>query len=349
MVALNMPGVCRLFSRRKLVILLYHGFTDEQFQGIRNNQGKHVHIEKFRRQLAFLTRHYNIVPLRQAVDYCGGRGSLADNSVVITMDDGYESNYSLAWPVLREFDAPASIFITTGFVDAGEFLWTDRLEYAIDTTSADKVDFEVNGARHHFSLSDRLQCYRQINLLFKSLPQERLAGAMEQLERATGTRLGQGAVPAIYRPLTWEQVREMAREGLVSFGAHTRSHVVMGRCTTETVRAETTGSKATVERHLGVPCDLFCYPNGQPGDFNDLTENILRENGFVCGLTTVEGMNGPGSNVYELRRFQVTDGRSHDEFILNVAGVLTVMKRIRQRVCAGVMKSGPVVAKHPED
>lgn len=331
LVALNIPGACRLLTRRKCVILLYHGFTDEPHGGIRNNQGKHLHIEKFRRQLAFLTRHYKIVSLQQAVEYCAGRGTVADHSVVITMDDGYESNYTLAWPLLREFNAPASIFLTTGFVEAGAFLWTDRLEYAIDTSTADSVELAVDGVRHRFSLHDRLHCYRRINALLKSLPQERLADALEQLERATGTRLGQDPVPPIYKPLTWKQITEMAHGGLVSFGAHTRSHVVVSGCTPEIMRTEIVESKVAIERNVGVSCDLFCYPNGQPGDFNGHTEKILRENGFVCGLTTVEGMNGPGSNVYELRRFQVTDGRSHEQFVLNVAGVLSVMKAIKRR------------------
>ncbi|MEM9383927.1 MAG: polysaccharide deacetylase family protein [Pseudomonadota bacterium] len=75
---------------------------------------------QFRAQLAYLRDHgYRVVHLEEALAFLTGDGTLPPRSVVITIDDGYPSTYSVAFPLLREFDFPATVFVYSDFVGRG--------------------------------------------------------------------------------------------------------------------------------------------------------------------------------------------------------------------------------------
>jgi len=75
-----------------------------------------VSDECFDQQMEFLSTHFDIVRLSDMVRYVLGRASLREGSVAITFDDGYEDNLSSAAPILKRYNAPATIFIATDFV-----------------------------------------------------------------------------------------------------------------------------------------------------------------------------------------------------------------------------------------
>lgn len=115
------------------------------------------------------------------------------------------------------------------------------------------------------------------------------------------------AIPAIYLPLNWDQVDEMQRSGLVGFGGHTHSHVILGRTRSQTILEELTQSKSIIENHIGAACHHFCYPNGDTGDFSVESECLVKQTGFRSSVVTLGGFNAPGSSPFLLRRSGMTN------------------------------------------
>ena len=133
----------RLVPSGSVRILMYHGFTEErECRGIRNYGGKHLQIEKFEEQMRYLDRHCRVIPLEDGIEAFRGRQKNVPQSVILTMDDGYGSNYALAYPVLKRYGMPATIFVSTDFVEKKDFLWMDRVEYAIDRTTQHQLRIE---------------------------------------------------------------------------------------------------------------------------------------------------------------------------------------------------------------
>jgi peptidoglycan/xylan/chitin deacetylase (PgdA/CDA1 family) len=62
------------------------------------------------------------------------------------------------------------------------------------------------------------------------------------------------------RPCSWQQLREMSADGLVSIGSHSCSHSNLARANSQAARAEVVDSKMRLEDRLGVPVESFCYP-----------------------------------------------------------------------------------------
>jgi len=116
-------------------ILMYHH--------IDSNAGRSklsVSPESFKRQMEFLKKHnYNIVSLTTLAELLKSKASMPRKTIAVTFDDGYEDNYSNAFPVLREYDIPATIFVATDKVGREGYVDWRQLEemasYGIDIGS----------------------------------------------------------------------------------------------------------------------------------------------------------------------------------------------------------------------
>lgn len=271
---------------------MFHGLTDRDPAGLENCQHKHLHVQRFEALAAHLASHYDVLSMDELTGLLEQGGRLPAFPAVLTFDDGFASNYHLAYPVLRRYGLPATIYLETEFVEEKKPIWVDRVDYAMQQAGRSRGEL--------VSFKEGI----------KPLPQVEILAAVERLESETGHRLGRADrddVPAIYRALDWAQVREMVASGLISFGSHTHSHVLLGRAAPEVIRHELLESRRIIERETGVPCTHFCYPNGYLGDFSDISEQILRELGFRSSLTTVGGLNPTPCSAFLLRRLGMTN------------------------------------------
>lgn len=285
--------------RGELRVLMFHGLTDKEHSGLENCQHKHLDVGRFEALAASLAAHYDVLSLDELTALLEQGRPLPAYPAVLTFDDGFASNYHLAYPVLRRFGLPATIYLETEFVDEKKPIWVDRVDHAMQQAGRSRADL--------VSFKEKL----------KPLPQTEILAAVERLEAETGHRLGRADrddVPAIYRALDWAQVREMAASGLVTFGSHTHSHVILGRAAPDVIRHELVESRRIIEKETGTQCVHFCYPNGAPGDFSETSEQILRELGFRSSLTTVGGLNPVPCSPFLLRRLGMTNDLRRAQF-----------------------------------
>jgi peptidoglycan/xylan/chitin deacetylase (PgdA/CDA1 family) len=114
------------------------------------------------------------------------------------------------------------------------------------------------------------------------------------------------------RPLmTWEEIREAARESLFSFQSHTSSHPKLTRIPISQVREEMLRSKQIIEDRLGRPCHHFAYPYG---DFNDDVKKVAEETGYRTACSTRWGHNRPGDDLYSLYRIGISNENRVPDF-----------------------------------
>jgi len=108
-------------------ILGYH-----RVGNVRSDHVPTVSAEAFERQLKFLT-HYRVVSLEEVVGYVDRGQPVPRRSVVITFDDGYAETHTIAWPLLKRFGLPATVFITPAEVGAPGFVtWEQVVEMSED-------------------------------------------------------------------------------------------------------------------------------------------------------------------------------------------------------------------------
>ncbi len=113
------PTGIRTGGYQTVPILCYHRF---------GSRGSRLTVtgQDFQAQMEYLARNdYHVITLRQLAAFIEGNEALPPKSVVITIDDGYRSNYEIAYPILKRLDFPATVFLYSDFVGAPDALtWT---------------------------------------------------------------------------------------------------------------------------------------------------------------------------------------------------------------------------------
>jgi len=298
----------RRANRRKLSILMFHGFASGEQQAFEKMEHKHLDVKKWRTFAHWLSSNHRVLPLGEAISFLEQGKSLPDHAMCLTIDDGFRSTHDLAFPILQELQLPASIYLATAFVDEKKPIWVDRVSYCL--AKAGKSNAELRAAKN----------------ALKNRNQDNIEAAVSELENQSGfampSRVDAPLLPDTQRSLDWDQITKMRDSGLVEFGSHTHTHRILGRCSSEVILHELRKSKSIIEEHLGGNCDLFCYPNGTPGDFTNLTEAIVRETGHRASLTTKPGWNAYNASPFALRRLGVDNSLDLTRLKLMVTGVM---------------------------
>ena len=319
---LTPPLLSRLHPGQ-LAILTYHGVVEAP-QPIPDPCM--VHIDDFRRQMHFLRENYDVLPLDEAVCRCRERRAQRP-IVAITFDDGYQSNHDLALPVLEKLGLPATIYLTTGFLDTDTTIWTGLLQHAFTVTRLKRLEWR--GRQWELdSLPARAACLRELKTEIKSQPQASLFATVAELTQSLtgGDRIALDA-SSPYRMLDAASLQRLAKSDCIQLGAHTHQHFVLSRIERELQRSEIQISKQMVEALTSKPCRTFAYPNGRPEDFNDDTLAIVEDLGFEFAVTTVEGLCNPASfSPLRLPRLAVDGQSSFSQFKL---GLFNIPGRLR--------------------
>jgi peptidoglycan/xylan/chitin deacetylase (PgdA/CDA1 family) len=326
-----------LFLSKNVQIIMYHGFTDQEDPIEQDNVfGKYLFVKNFKDQIEFLKENYNIISLEHFVQCCKRKTSLPKNAVILTFDDGYKSNYTLAYPILKEYNVPATIFIATNFVEYKEPLRPDRIQYAILHSDQKIIELDIDGYKFYLDLSHFESKQKQIEIIddkLKSISEDQIDRLILKLEEVCGKKLNDTvSIPRILQPLDWNEISEMLKSGLVSIGSHTCAHVIMTQCDQKKMTSEVSLSRKLIEQRTGKKCALFCYPNGTVDDFNQLTKQALIDAGYDCAVTTVKGINTKNSDLFTLNRIGTQNGQSLENYKNGLLQSYQHCRKFRNRV-----------------
>ena len=254
----------------------------------------------FRRQMLYLREHFDVVPLAELPAAIANMPSRP--VAAITFDDGFMDNCTLALPILRELQIPATVFLCTELIDTDSTVWFCRVNRAVAETESNTVTWH-NEVIDLSSCSSRLEASLRLQESIKKMSPINVDQEVDRLVAELGSTPGVPVKPASpYRMLTSQAIAEMLDSGLIEFGAHTRTHAILSRLSPDQQQHEIVGSIEAVEAATGRPCRLFAYPNGTPGDYDDETLRILTERGIELAVTATAGTNVEGTPPLEIHR-----------------------------------------------
>lgn len=284
----------------------------------------------FEKQILYLRRRHTMMSLAELGKALNEGTRIPANAAVVTFDDGYKDNYLNAYPILKKYNVPATIFLATGHIDGAAMFWWDKVAFALHKTTSETLELGELGTYQVRGANDRTLAARAIAARLKNLPNDEKNRTIEEMVR----RLGVDIPSAVGKELvlSWDEIREMAKNG-ITFGAHTVSHPILTRVPLEQAREEIVASQRRIEEELGGAVDTFSYPNGGPGDFNDDIKSIIRQNRFVCAVACFPSrLVSATSDPYELGR--VSPRWTFGTFHLGVSGLypdlLALLSRIRR-------------------
>ena len=297
----NTHGLLRFpFIKRKnfnnVQIFAYHRVNNQRDPFFRG-----ISIDTFKKQIEYIAYRFNVLSLEDAVEQMR-REDVVDNAIVITFDDGYRDVYLHAFPILKQFSIPATVFLPTAVIGSGQVLWHDRVFSAFrETREPFLKEYGKNPKTYPMRiLHEKLLTLYEILQFLRSLDGDERSFWIERLvDNLCVTDIKE--TPNLM--LTWDDVKHMHENGLY-FGSHTVTHPILSRTPCDEIRKELYESKNTIEENLCSPVRTFAYPVGRREDFNDNVKNLLKEVGYICALTMIFGTNEPRQDLFSLRRGQ---------------------------------------------
>jgi peptidoglycan/xylan/chitin deacetylase (PgdA/CDA1 family) len=256
---------------------------------------------EFEEKIKYLARHYKFISLKECIKYLT-KDRRPANCVVLTFDDGYKSIYTKVFPILRRYNIPATVFITAGFIGDNKMIWHDKLTLLIAKTQVKEFSIpELSGRVYKVRmLHERKQSYEDINKLLKKIENNKKEDILDKM--FDYLQLGRADLANNNLMLSWHEIDEMHKSGLISFGSHTMSHPILTMVSLEQAKYEIQQSAKIIEENLREPVRFFSYPNGDYNDFNEDIKDLVKKSGYLCGCSTVDKFNNGGMDLFALCR-----------------------------------------------
>ena len=229
-------------------VLCYHRFKKRKITDkIKKKWGDIYYLNPamFEEHIKFIKKNYSIISMNKYLMYLDGQASIPDRSVVITIDDGYKSVYTKAFPILKKYEVPAIVYLYQDFIPGGR------------------------------------------------------------------------------NALTFDEVKEMMREG-IEFGCHSKSHPILTSKWknrnnrrkkrkmddaeyVKMLEKEIIGSKIYLEDNLRVPMSTFAYPYGT---YSKEVHHFIKKAGYKAAFSVVASYNTRDTYRYALKRTMIYNSTS---------------------------------------
>jgi peptidoglycan/xylan/chitin deacetylase (PgdA/CDA1 family) len=306
-------------NSKSLLILCYHGISksDEDLW----KPSLYMDPVTFRRRLATIRSFgLDVLPLADALGKIEA-GTLKRPAVALTFDDGWHDFYTSAWPLLREFGYPATVYQTTYYAYYNRPVFDTTCSYLLWKGMGRTVS---DPGHMGLPITVRLDSMAAVDETAKQLrffANETLLGG-EEKDRALAILAEQLGVDLkeILRTRTLHlmnptELAEVARHD-ISVELHTHRHKLpMDRVS---FLEEIAQNRQLIRAATGKIPKHFCYPNGA---HRPETTDWLREAGVTSATTCDPGLVSKGADMMLLPRVTDSNNVSQARFESWLAGI----------------------------
>lgn len=235
------------------------------------------------------------------------RSSGSERFAVFTFDDGYRDNVTMALPIFRAHRAPFGLYVATGLIDRTITYWWGALASLV--AASERLEL------HRLGLAETvtIDSWPEKQVLFGRL-QHWVHENLEPRSRIILEWCGENGIegPAVLNEdaLTWDELRSLAQDPLVTIGAHGITHSRLARLDEAAVFQELSESRARLELQLGRPIRHFAYPYGGPDACGPREFGMTASAGYLTAVTTRRGnlFAAHANHLTALPRRRLTEG-----------------------------------------
>ena len=301
----GIPAFFHWINRNKLLVLAYHGIYDgpKTFNLLPET---FVHVDDMTAQLKFIKKRYNVVSPADVLDSIERGSILPPNSALVTFDDGYESFYRLAAPVLAGLRIKTIVFIPTRYMDRHEPFWFDILWYFIQYSSYENLQWLGSLLNIDMTNRNRALIKKPAFSRMKRMPLEKrddlMISVTQRVQEYSGSR---SAMISLFYPMNYEQARYLSNNGDVFLGGHTHSHTILSAISETEAAEEIKINKEKIEQSLNKACVFFAYPNGKEYDFNQTHKDILMNIGYKAAFSLTQKRSLINKDPFDISRIHI--------------------------------------------
>jgi peptidoglycan/xylan/chitin deacetylase (PgdA/CDA1 family) len=283
-------------------ILCYHGVSSNPNFEINN---RHIHINEFEKNLIYLTKNFQIVPLNEIFEDYKNDIHSKKPKVALSFDDGYLNNITTALPLLEKYNAFATFFIVSNSLEDNHFiLWPDIIEIAIYSNKLDSlifnnIDFFNNeitdyikkmGAEREIALENFKNKYIQKNVIQENKEYLKL--------------------------INKDDLKKLSKNRLIEIGSHTHLHYNLGNINIDLAEKELVYSKNLIEEIIQKDVITIAFPDG---NYNEDIKNLSEKIGYKNLCAVNYNLPNDKNDKRILNRFMISNSTTHESNIIRLS------------------------------
>ena len=304
----------------KGAILVYHRVVKDEELEEDLELGLTVSCSSFEKHIKEIKSKYKICSMDEFVKNLKKKTN--EFMVAITFDDGYKDNLYQALPILTKHEVPASIYVTTRFLNQEVDIWWYELGEVIQNKK--EINFEYQGKKFNFLLDNKKQkflAYQNLMKLFKSL---KIDAQSELIEKITNTKKRKNYSDIC---LNSEEILMLEKNPLITINSHGHNHQNLKILNDEEVKYEITKSLEVLENLINRKVKHFAYPFGGKDQVSAREYNIIEDMNFD---SAVIGSVYPikNCNFFSLPRIYVGKNTCEKTLINHLSGFYNLASKL---------------------
>ncbi|MBI9099183.1 MAG: polysaccharide deacetylase family protein [Spirochaetaceae bacterium] len=295
-------GIMKLFGQIKkangAIILMYHSVADaSQDRWIDKNN--HVPADIFALQMDFLSKNKNVVSLDELISTIQQGKTPESGTVVITFDDGYLDNMTIAAPILDKYNFPATLFLPCGYIDRGENQWIDQVYSFFKFRSKHILKWGTNK-----NVSYDLKNQQEFQIAYNEVCSNLMTSGKESRNHLL-TEIKNQLQPVESIPrltMNWDDVQTLLSDyTCFNLGGHTIEHTDLTSVTLDEAEIELRNCAEWIKRETSYTANnfSFCYGRTSEG-----LRHLISKSGFnsACGGDGIDPIITNKTQPYRLPR-----------------------------------------------
>lgn len=290
-------------SGNNRLVIMYHGVVKHYNPSLSVN---HISLSDFEKHIVYLKKTFNIVSLSEIFSsYRSGKKLRDKKQIAITFDDGYENNFTNAYPILKKHNIPATIFVVSQALRNADFiLWYDLLDVLKNKTSLKEFlslsGFVSEDKRIEY---DSVQNIGQLKRTFKKLNSKEKENILSTFRDRYKNEILL-TDKEFLKTLSVAQMKEMIDSGLIEIGSHTHNHPNLEEIADEEIVYELTQSKNLLQSNLGVEIKSIAFPDGS---YNQKVKDLALKAGYKNLLAVDFRLTDDNSDLNILPRYCISN------------------------------------------
>lgn len=262
--------------------------------------------DTFDQHIKTIKSHFTIINCQQLAQLLATQDlSFQHRYAVITFDDGYQDNYTMAFPVLKKHQVPAIFFLPVNFIGSDYIPWWDQMAHLLRQHAGQVIHFPGNHGEQWLNPAELEQSIHRYIHKAKRLPNLSTREVLQYLQNTyplPATALHTEA--SIF--MDWQQAKDMLQHGM-EIGSHTIHHPILSEVDENTQRYEITESKKQLEQLFEQEVIALAYPTGRKHCYNALSVQLAQEAGYQLAFSNEPGINRKADFPrFEIHRFSVS-------------------------------------------
>lgn len=269
--------------RSKGYIFMLHRVDEYEDGHLWCNEHMKIPPKFLEEQILLMKERFDFIPLSKVPERLKQKNKR--KFIVFTMDDGYKDNYTKALPVFKKYNVPYTIFVTSDFPDKKAVLWWYELEDLLLCNEDITLSNGITYPAHNYE--EKCEAFLQIREEILKLNQLDLENELNKLFEGYNIKWTSKCEELC---LSWDDIKQLKNEPLVTIGAHTKHHYNLKELETgNNVKEEVISGYNRVKEMTGIESTVFAYPFGSPYEAGNREFKILSELQFICSCISVGG------------------------------------------------------------